>query len=315
MSEPLLTVCLITYNHAKYISQATESVLMQKTNFNYKLLIADDFSTDGTREIVLEYKSKYPNLIELILQEKNVGPGKNFLDLITTPKTKYIAYFEGDDYWTDPNKLQKQFDFLEANPEYGMVHTDADLKTEHRIIKSWHKKNNSIFTSDDYPEILFRLNPIRTVTTVARRELINKVIDEIDIPKYDLTLWLYIGINSKIHYLSESTSVYRIHKNSESNNLVFKSIIKLRDDILNIRLWFLNNYKLPTKCLVDTYYTDYRERLLLVYKTNSFGYINNIKNDIIQNKCDYKLKILEYGQKNKFLFDFLRTVLVKLKYI
>ena len=91
---------------------------MQKVDFDYELIIADDYSTDGTREIILDYKENYPGLIKLILQKRNVGPGKNWLDLIEAPKSKYIAYFEGDDYWTDPYKLQKQVDFLEANEGY-----------------------------------------------------------------------------------------------------------------------------------------------------------------------------------------------------
>ena len=112
MEAPLLSVCLITYNHNKYIREAIESILMQKVNFTWELIIADDFSTDGTREIVLEYKEKYPDFIKLILQEKNVGATRNWIDLIIAPKSKYIAYFEGDDYWTNPYKLQKQRDFI-----------------------------------------------------------------------------------------------------------------------------------------------------------------------------------------------------------
>src|SRR5260221_9377408 len=107
MSTPLLSVCLITYNHSKFIRQAIEGVLMQSVNFSWELIIADDCSTDGTREILLEYKQKYPDFIKLILQKQNVGPAKNWLGLITSPKSKYIAYFEGDDFWIHPFKLQK----------------------------------------------------------------------------------------------------------------------------------------------------------------------------------------------------------------
>ena len=116
MRTPLLSVCLITYNHVKYIRAAIDSVLMQKVDFPWELIIADDFSTDGTREIVLEYKEKYPDFIKLILQEKNVGGAKNFMDLMSAPKSKYIAYIEGDDYWTDDLKLKKQTSLMLENP-------------------------------------------------------------------------------------------------------------------------------------------------------------------------------------------------------
>jgi len=89
---------------------------MQKFNFPWELIIADDFSTDGTREIVLEYKKKYPNFIKLILQERNVGPAKNLIDLMSAPTSKYIAYIEGDDYWTDGLKLGKQTSLMLENP-------------------------------------------------------------------------------------------------------------------------------------------------------------------------------------------------------
>ena len=123
--KPLLSVCLITYNHVKYIEQAIEGVMLQQVNFPWELIIADDCSTDGTREIVLRYQKKYPEIIKLILQEKNTGPTQNFMDLITYPSSKYIAYFEGDDYWTDPLKLQKQVDFLEANEDYSICFHEA----------------------------------------------------------------------------------------------------------------------------------------------------------------------------------------------
>ena len=109
MDQPLLAVCLITYNHKTFIQEALEGVLMQKVDFPFKIIIADDYSTDGTRDILLQYKERYPDLITLILQQKNVGAAQNWIDLITAPKSKYIACFEGDDYWTDENKLQKHF--------------------------------------------------------------------------------------------------------------------------------------------------------------------------------------------------------------
>ena len=127
MSISLLSVCLSTYNHVKYIREAIDGVLMQKVNFSWELIIADDFSTDGTREIVLSYKEKYPEFIKLVLQEKNVGALRNWFDLLNVPASKYIAYFEGDDYWTDSYKLQRQVDFLEKNEDYGLVWTDVDF--------------------------------------------------------------------------------------------------------------------------------------------------------------------------------------------
>jgi len=130
MNGPLVSVCLITYNHKKYIEQAIESVLAQKINFDWEIIVADDFSTDGTRDILKKYQQKYPQLFRLILQEKNVGPAANFFDLISSPKGKYIAYMECDDYWTDPMKLQTQTDFMEANPNFSLCFGKTEVLTE-----------------------------------------------------------------------------------------------------------------------------------------------------------------------------------------
>lgn len=117
---PLLTICCITYNHEKYIKQTIESFLMQKTNFKIEIIIHDDASTDQTAEIIRSYKRKYPSLIKHILQEENQfskGNKNIFLGPISQAEGKYIALCEGDDYWSDPYKLQKQVDYLENNPE------------------------------------------------------------------------------------------------------------------------------------------------------------------------------------------------------
>jgi glycosyltransferase involved in cell wall biosynthesis len=127
MSSPVLAVCLITYNHGRYIHQAIESILMQQVNFSWELIIADDCSTDDTRKVLKDYKEKHPDFIHLILQSRNVGPAQNWMDLVTYSKAKYIAYLEGDDYWADPLKLQKQVDFLESNPSFSMCFHNVDV--------------------------------------------------------------------------------------------------------------------------------------------------------------------------------------------
>jgi glycosyltransferase involved in cell wall biosynthesis len=127
IDKPILSVCLITYNHKKFIAQSIESVLNQKINFVFELIIADDFSTDGTTEIVQKYAHDYPNVIRQLSRTKNIGPAENFIELLASATGKYIAYIEGDDYWSDPLKLQKQVDFLEANEAYvGCFHNSEE---------------------------------------------------------------------------------------------------------------------------------------------------------------------------------------------
>jgi len=118
IDKPLVSAKMITYNHAPYIAQAIEGVLQQETNFPFELVIGEDCSTDGTREIVFDYQKKYPDVIRVITSEKNVGVHKNSMRTFKVCRGKYIALCEGDDYWTDPNKLQMQVDFLESHKDY-----------------------------------------------------------------------------------------------------------------------------------------------------------------------------------------------------
>jgi glycosyltransferase involved in cell wall biosynthesis len=118
-SNPItVSICCITYNHEPYIGQALNGFLMQKTNFNVEILIGEDCSTDSTKVVIEEYCRKYPGKIKLITYEHNVGSIKNHINTMRHASGKYIAMCDGDDFWTDPLKLQKQVDFLESNPEY-----------------------------------------------------------------------------------------------------------------------------------------------------------------------------------------------------
>ena len=124
--KPLISILCVTYNQKDYIVQTIEGFLMQKVDFPIEIIIHDDASTDGTTEILREYVQKYPDLIKPIFQEKNQYSQKvNIWNTFIYPKAqgKYYAECEGDDYWTDPNKLQRQIDFLESNPEYIFSHT------------------------------------------------------------------------------------------------------------------------------------------------------------------------------------------------
>lgn len=138
--EPLVSVCVQTFQHAKYIRQCLEAILEQKTTFPFEILLGEDESTDGTREICIEYSEKYPEKIRLFLHSRknNIRVNKNptgrfnFLYNLFSARGQYIAFCEGDDYWADPLKLQKQVDFLEANEGFVLTFHDAKI-TDARI--------------------------------------------------------------------------------------------------------------------------------------------------------------------------------------
>ena len=129
MTKPLVTVCVITYNHARYVRQAMDSFLMQQTDFPYEIFVHDDASTDETQTILREYQEKYPDRIRLLLQEENqYSKNDKIMARFMFPviDTEYIAFCEGDDFWTDPKKLQKQIGWLMEHEEYSLSVTSAD---------------------------------------------------------------------------------------------------------------------------------------------------------------------------------------------
>lgn len=141
--ENLVSVICITYNHAPYLRRALDGVLMQKVNFSLQVIIAEDCSTDNSREIIDEYCNKYPGFFEVIYRQKNVGPKQNLDEAKQLAQGKYIIYLETDDCWTDPEKLQKQVDWLESHPDTIAVthrcrmidHNDEVLNLEYPAIK------------------------------------------------------------------------------------------------------------------------------------------------------------------------------------
>jgi len=208
MNEPLLSVCLITYNHVKYIREAIESVLMQKVNFSWELIIADDFSTDGTREILLDYKDKYPDFIKLILQEENVGAAKNWIDLITYPTSKYIAYFEGDDYWISPFKLQLQVDFLEANSDFSICTSNVILKNlvDNSESEWFGVKQNDVSSLKD---ILRFGSGGASCTLLFRSQAIEVIPDWFYLCNGDWGLQILCATHGKMKYFNDVFGVYR----------------------------------------------------------------------------------------------------------
>ena len=220
ITQPLLSVCLITYNHAPYIHRAIDGVLMQNVNFTYELIIADDCSDDGTTEIIQNYKNKYPDFVKLILHKRNVGALKNWLDLLKASKSRYIAYLEGDDYWIDPNKLQIQIDFLEQNPDYSLVGHNAIVLFDDKSSPPQYfcKINqNSILTINKFirdwalpsASMVFKNN----VLTDESERFLRKIHNG------DLGLQLICADNGKVKYVNRVMSVYRKTGNSLSNTL------------------------------------------------------------------------------------------------
>jgi len=213
-----VAVWMVTYNQQEYIEQAILSIINQKTNINFKLFIGDDHSSDNTAFICKKLAEKYPNKIDLTINVNNLGPQQNALNIYKKcidSKAKYIAMCEGDDYWIDEYKLQKQIDFLEANPDFNICFTRAYLlknnKLEpHKIPKI--NQNNIYF----YDDLLKYHNFIATASVLIRTDDLPMLGSEFpnwfkQIPYGDMGLYLLACKTKKIKCLPDFTTVYRVH--------------------------------------------------------------------------------------------------------
>lgn len=162
---PVVSICMNTFNHEEFIGQAIEGVLMQKTSFPILLVIAEDQSTDRTRQICEDYERKYPSLIHLLPSDKKFFQSANLARSIKACTGKYIALCEGDDYWTDPFKLQKQVDFLESHPDHAIVFHPVHRVDDHNNMVEMVEPRKEIISYDQL-EILHIHIP--TLSTVFR---------------------------------------------------------------------------------------------------------------------------------------------------
>tara|TARA_R100000935_G_scaffold7556_6_gene15995 strand:- start:1031 stop:1966 length:936 start_codon:yes stop_codon:yes gene_type:complete len=205
----IVSIFMLTYNQEEYIAQAIEGVIAQKTNFKYQLVIGEDFSSDGTREICLDFAEKNPNKIKLLLNKKNIGLIANYIQTYAHCKGKYIAICDGDDYWIDPLKLQKQVDFLEANPDYKIVYTHN--KNLFPSGKENERLKNQQPISTSFKDLIFN-NYIPSVTVLFKRESLTKNMKMwiLKYPYGDWPTYLYVLRNGgKIRFLDDVTAVYR----------------------------------------------------------------------------------------------------------
>lgn len=236
-NQIMVSICSTTYNHAKFIRQCLDGFLMQKVNFKYEILIHDDASTDGTDNIIREYAEKYPNIIKPLFETENQYRTNNPKGMVywnvSRANGKYIALCEGDDYWTDPLKLQKQVDFLEVNPDYVMCsHCYLVYDQEQETLCDGINSEYEIHY--DITSLVRGLWYHHTLTVLFRREALH--LDEYNrYPRQmDATLFYYLlKDNKKGVLLKDCMAVYRVHNGGVWSMV---GIDKQREDEFETRL-------------------------------------------------------------------------------
>ena len=279
ISNPVVSICCITYNHEKYIEETIDSFLMQETNFPFEIVIGEDCSTDNTRKIIEKYKEMYPNIIKLIVSENNVGMQANGQRTMEACIGEYMALCEGDDYWTDKNKLQIQKDFLESNPEYIICYTDVEAFNENGIIQDYIGGATKDLTADE----LKKATPINTLTTMYRNIMKDKFSAEFKASKYgDLFIWSILGYYGKGKYLPQiKPARYRVHLGGVHSGT--SQIDKYDNTLITYALLLSYHKKLGSSHIVEYF----RQEILWLLLRNNFksflvSFVIRVKNKILR---------------------------------
>jgi len=290
--DPLVSIRCLVYNHEPYLRQCLDGFVMQQTTFPFEAIVHDDASTDGSAAIIREYAEKYPHIIKPIYETENQwgkGSISKIMDATMHPDSKYIALCEGDDYWTDPLKLQIQVDFLESHSDYTMcfhraktVLNETCEETDRFPSESFKSIQNRDYTSTE----LLQVWTVPTASMVYRKECDLYPLVFNHLPLYgDIVKVLKCAEMGKVRGLDKMMSVYRIHESSVLHNPQNQQILVMRSPehylfikdnfsvesqtvnyFISKRLWVRSKYqvnkwrKIKDFCL--SFYYDYRSSLI-----------------------------------------------------
>lgn len=238
---PLVSVCMTTYNHEKYISQAIESVLRQRTTFSFEVVIGEDCSTDNTLAICRKYEAQHPDIVRIIASERNIGMHANYRRTIEACRGKYVAMCDGDDWFSDENKLQMQVEMLEKTSA-DMCYTRS-LRRGEDGSSATYPEGNLHTTLDD----MLILNTAENCTTLALKSKILKYYGEVK-PETkgwltdDLPMWLWFAATQKIVAIDRVTAVHRVLATSVSHSHKWNKQLDFCYSLDSIMLWFDEHY-------------------------------------------------------------------------
>lgn len=274
LQPPMLSVFVMVYNHEKYLEKCLQGILMQKCNFNYNIVVGDDCSKDKSREILLNFQKKYPGKFKLFLNNTNIGAQKNQDLVFKNCEGKYIAMCEGDDYWTNPLKLQKQVDFLEANQKYSICFHSVTI--DNLILNSKYPEKAAEGRDYTIDELLLT-KTAHTVSFVFKKEFlnINLFLNE-NIFAGDVFLILMMADSGFVFGMIDDMAIYRIHSMGISNFDAERLGIVHHKRFINQYIFFKKtfntlekkavNLKIVDHCMtVAQYYLKRRELQALKY--------------------------------------------------
>jgi glycosyltransferase involved in cell wall biosynthesis len=286
----------MTYNHEKYIHKCLDGFVMQKTNFPYEILVHEDASTDNTARIAKEYEIKYSKLFRCVYQTENQFAKQNTLVNILFPMSrgKYIAFCEGDDYWTDPDKLQKQVDFLEENPEYSICFHDVMILKNGQIVKDYLTR---IVPEETEILELAKGNFIHTPSVVFRNKLFKHFPEQFSrAPVGDYFLHMLNARYGKIKKINQAMAVYRLHDAGIHSN---KTQAQKDDEWITQLSLMIPCFEGETKSILINKFLQFAKSVLLNNKNISFERQSLILSQISEFSPGFLIRRIEENEELK----------------
>lgn len=291
MSDKILvSVCSITYNHEPYIRQCLEGFIMQQCDFKFEVLIHDDASTDGTQEIIKEFQEKYPDIIKPIFQTENqwskgirgITAKFNF----PRAKGKYIALCEGDDYWTDPLKLQKQVDFLEENSKIKFCYTDFSIlhqksgKIQNALFKTKPQQYRHPVDQIDFLKNMLYIAPC---TWLFEKKVLHKLDDSSNHSDGTFHMILELMKYTELGFIPDCTTVYRDLEESASHSKSVFRQMKIREGLYRTQTVHLSKLTDNVEVLKEVEEIFYIHVIALIFASRDEDEIQQINTYIFQN--------------------------------
>ena len=241
-NEIMFSVEVTTYNQKDYIAQTLQSIIDQKHNYKYEILVSDDCSKDGTQEIIKEFHNKYPEIIKPVYNEKNLGAMQNYYATIARAKGKYIMECAGDDYWL-PGKVETQIQFMENNKSFNVCYG---------IAKLYDSKSGKIVSEvgknyQNFKDIITIGNECPALTLCMRRDFFSKYIEEIKPQNHDWMMedypfLIYSAFNTNMYFINQPLAVYRVVENSISHQTNIEKQLKYEKSVYDVKSFFAEKY-------------------------------------------------------------------------
>ena len=324
--EVLVSICVQTYQQVDFIRECIDSILMQQTKFTFEILLGEDDSNDGTREICLEYAKKHQDKIRLFLhsRENNITiNGKptgrfNFMYNLSKARGKYIAFCEGDDYWIDKLKLQKQVDFLSSNRDHSMVFSAFNRFYQKKRVfqKVSFENQRHLFTGNIFNSLIFN-NWISTISVMVKKDMLFQFANYIEytnkeFPMADYPAWLDLSYHTKVGLINEPMAVHRILPNSSSHSTIANKRVEFGEATYNIQKYFIEKYNVSAERENQINLKINKKRIRYAFFLNDKSLSNKAKNEIIELGCrlSFTEKIYYYSLYNKTVQVLLKKLFI-----